>query len=374
MKKALLILTALLAIACIGAMPFLCTHSDILPEVSTAYYDYKAKEDALTATGPEAELMRMLTGLSADTKLEPVKTPIKFSWFGLYLTIGAVVAILLLLWLTRKQTSLRQALLWTTVLSVPFGLIGARLVYCLVNISFYLNAISAPEAMLKVWEGGLSLGGALVFIVLAGVIGAKIARFSVGPLLYTLVPALLVFCTFVSIGVETNNMGFGPEVEHLVGSFTAMFGETRRLNTAMMVASITAALATAFFIHGKLLITRGKLNPSLQFALYTFLYGSVMILMESLREDGHMVWGFVHAEMAFDLCFALPALLYLAKTKKRILLALLATAVLAGAVVALEFALDRSSIGDGLLYAAYVAVLGGYIFFGCTCAKKRLAV
>ena len=86
-----------------------------------------------------------------------------------------------------------------------------------------------------------------------------------------------------------------------------------------------------------------------------------------------MVWGFVHAEMIFDLVFALAALLYLAKTKKRILLALLVTAMLAGAVVGLEFALDRSNIGDGLLYAAYAVVLGGYITFGCVCAKKRLA-
>ena len=155
MKKALLILTALLAIACIVALPVLCTHSDILPEVSTAYYDYKAKEEALTATGPEAELMRMLTGLSADTKLEPVRTPIRFSWFGLYLAIGTFIAICALL--SNKQHDLRSALLWTSALAVPFGLIGARLVYALVNIPFYLNAISAPEAMLKVWEGGLSL-------------------------------------------------------------------------------------------------------------------------------------------------------------------------------------------------------------------------
>ena len=135
-----------------------------------------------------------------------------------------------------------------------------------------------------------------------------------------------------------------------------------------MLILLLIMLAVHWFLRGK--------TPAagIRFALYAFLYGSVMILMESLREDGHMVWGFVHAEMVFDLAFALPALLCLAKTKKRILLSLLATAVLAGAVVGLEFALDRSSIGDGLLYAAYIAVLGGYIFLGCTCAKKRLAV
>lgn len=135
-----------------------------------------------------------------------------------------------------------------------------------------------------------------------------------------------------------------------------------------------AALATALLCHSNLLFARGKLNLGLQFALYTFLYGTVMILLESLRKDGHMVWGFVHAEMVFDLVFALLGLVYLARTKKRILLSLLFTAIMAGAVVALEFALDRSSIGDGLLYAAYVAVLGAYLAWGCTCAKRRNAV
>lgn len=374
MKKALLILTALLAIACIGALPFLCTHSDILPEVSTAYYDYKAKEEALTATGPEAELMRMLTGLTADTKLEPVRTPMAFSGFGMTLAIGVIAAWCMLFIGCRKHAALFPALCWTAALAVPFGLIGARLIYCLVNISFYLNAIAAPEAMLKSWEGGLSLSGALAGAVLAGMLGAKITRTSIGTLLDVLAPALLTFCIFMSIGVESTDMGFGPEVGHSLSGFTTMIGETLRLNTTTLFAFAMTALLLVYLLHGLHLLERGVYRPGLQFALTAFLYGTVMILLESLREDGHMVWGFVHAEMAFDLCFALPALLYLAKTKKRILLSLLATAVLAGAVVALEFALDRSSIGDGLLYAAYIAVLGGYIFFGCTCAKKRLAV
>ena len=365
MKKTLLILTALLAIACIGAMPFLCTHSDILPEVSTAYYDYKAQEDALTATGPEAELMRMLTGLSADTKLEPVRTPMAFSRFGLILAAGAVMALVGLRYASGKQPKLRLALMWTTVLSVPFGLIGARLVYALVNIPFYLNAISAPEAMLKIWEGGLSLTGALAFIVLAGVIGAKLGKARIAEVLDALASPLLVLAGFFCIGIGQSDIGFGPEIG---SSFLAVtINGAYRLNTPLLVALVLLIIMIAA-------ATLSKNAPAGHyFALTAFLYGSVMILMESLREDGHMVWGFVHAEMVFDLCFALPALLYLSKTKKRILLSLLATAVLAGAIVALEFALDRSSIGDGLLYAVYIAVLGGYIFLGCICAKKRLA-
>lgn len=364
MRKLPLILLSLLAAALIAAMPFLCSHSDILPEVSTAYYDHKAKEEALTATGPEAELMRMLTGLTADTKLEPISTPLKFSWFGLALAIGTVCAIGLLFRLNRKRPNLRSALLWTAALAVPLGMLGARLVYTLVNIPFYVNAIAAPEAMLNIWEGGLSLAGALAFITLAGVVGAKAGKAHIGLVLDAMAGSMVWLVISVTIALRITNMGFGPAIS---GSFLAVsVNNAQHLDTAALVVFALSLLLIAVG-----LLSNNEPPAGHHFALTAFLYGTVMILLESLRKDGHMVWGFVHAEMVFDLCFALPALLYLARTKKRILLSLLATAVLAGAVVALEFALDRSNIGDGLLYAVYAALLGGYIFLGYRFTLKR---
>ena len=365
MKKALLLLATLLSATLLAALPFLCTHPDILPEVSTAYYDYKAKEDALTATGPEAELMRMLTGLTADTKLEPVRTPIRFSWFGMTLAAGIVVTAAWLFWCYQKRTNFRRALLWAAALAVPFGLIGARLAYCLVNINYYLNAISSPEAMLKVWEGGLSLCGALAGASLACVIAAKLTRTPVGTTLYACFPALYALTGIAALACIAAKAGYGPELPD--SFFTVEIGGVPRLFTSGLRIVVPSAVMLLVVPH----VRKSTLSAGHRFALYTFLYGSVMILLESLRRDGHMVWGFVHAEMIFDLCFALPALLYLARTKKRILLSLLATAVLAGAVVALEFALDRSNLGDGLLYAVYAVLLGGYIFLGCRFALHQ---
>ncbi len=368
MKKVLMILLALLAAACLGAMPFLCTHSNILPEVSTAYYEQKAQDEALNASGPEAELMRLLLGTSVLPAAQAKPTYPAFSWFGLVLTLGAAAALALLFFLHRPLPDLHPALIWTGILAVPLGLVGARLVYCLVNLPFYVQDIAAPEAMLKVWEGGLSLSGGLVFIALAGVIGAKIGKAPVGRVLHALIPAMYCIIVAAAAAALTASMDYGPE---MTGSFlTVSINGTPRLDTAWLLI-VTLSLV---FLIATLCMQRTAWPPAQRFALYVFLYGAVMILLESLRRDGHMVWGFVHAEMVFDLCFALAALLYLAQTKGRILLSLLATALLAGAVVALEFALDRSAVGDGLLYLLYAAVIGAYLFWGCACAKRRLAV
>lgn len=370
MKKLLLILLCLLSAALIAAMPFLCAHSDILPEVSTAYYELKALQDAITATGPEAELMRMLLGVTADTVVTPVSSHPELTWFGVVLAMGAVAALGTLFVCNLRKRELHAALLWAGALAVPFGLIGARLVYCLVNLPFYLKDIAAPEAMLKVWEGGLSLSGALFFIALAGVIGAKLGRASTGRVLNELAIPMLIFCGTAAMGCAQIDMGFGPEVSAAFSIFTTTIGETLRLHTTTLV--VLAALVLCWINIG---LDRPQRKPDASFALTAFLYGTVMILLESLRKDGHMVWGFVHAEMLLDLAIALPALLYLAGTKKRILWSLLATAALAGAVVALEFALDRSSIGDGLLYAGYVALLAAYMWLGWrfSCKARKAA-
>lgn len=367
MKRLTLLLLALLSAACIGAMPFLCAHSNLLPEVSTAYYEQKAQAEALSASGPEAELMRLLLG-NAAVPTEPTASKPAFTVYGLVLALGTVAALAALFIVHRPQHELRTALLWTSVLAVPMGLIGARLVYCLVNLSFYVQDIAAPEAMLKVWEGGLSLSGGLVFAVLAGVIGAKIAKAPVGRVLNALTPALFVLILTGCGAACTVHMGYGPEMAQSL--LTVSINGTPRLNTACLVMAV---LTVAFGI-ALLCLRRTSWPAGQRFALYAFLYGTVMILLESLRKDGHMVWGFVHAEMLFDLFFALAALLYLAKTRKHILLALFSTLLLAGAVIALEFALDRSAIGDGWLYLLYAAVIGTYLSLGCYCAKKRNTV
>ena len=367
MRKLILIPFAILAAVIIAALPFLCAHSNILPEVATAYYDYKAKEEALTATGPEAELMRMLTGMSADTKLEPVATQPEFSAFGFILALGAAVAVTVLILLNRNSIH-HAAIAWTIALAVPLGLIGARLVYCLVNIAFYMKDIAAPEAMLKAWEGGLSLSGALVCITLAGVLGAKIGKAPVAQVLHALVPGMFTLVIAAAFAAKHVSMGYGPETAE--SFFSVDIHGTPRLDTAFLQVVL---LGLAILIT-TLRLQKSPMPAGARFALYAFLYGTVMILLESLRKDGHMVWGFVHAEMVLDLVFALLGLVCLARTKQRILLSLLLTALMAGAVVALEFALDRSAIGDGLLYAVYIAVLGAYLAWGCTCAKRRAAV
>lgn len=344
---------AVLLLAALAAMPFLCTHCSLTPERTTYYYKQKARKDAQADDSPEAQLMRMLLGGAAEEASEPESSAPAFSKYGLFLAIAAAVAVggVFLVKLQKKEEKKDWFTLFAAAaLAVPLGLFGARFVYCAANFKFYLLDVQAPEALPRVWEGGLSLSGALAFAVLGGVIAAKCRKVSVRQTLNGLTPGLLVFAGLARLSEGVIGAGYGPEAEAL----TVVIGDSWRLDTARI-------MAVAIFI---LLILRKDFIRS------AFLYGSVMILLESLRRDGHMMWGFVHAEQVFALCIALPALLYCAAKIRRFFLALGATALMAGAVIGLEFALDRSPVSDALLYGAFALVMAAYIALGMVWAKK----
>ena len=374
MKKILFLLLCLVSLACLIAMPFLFTHSEMLPEKVTEYYELKAQDQAQTATGADAQLMALLLGGGVPAPVveeAPAETEegLSFSVYGLYLLIGAVLGVGLLAAQAKFHPALRPALLWTAGLSLPLGMLGARLVYCLSAIVFFLKDIGNPAAMLKIWEGGLALTGALFSVALAGVIGAKIGKASIGKMLDLLAGPMLIFAFFTAFSLKEIGMGFGPEMDAAIPLLTLQADDISRLNTPLLFMLFVVSL---LILHARLL-KKGRPQGH-AFALTAFLYGSGMILMESLRRDGHMLLGFVHVEMMLDMAIALPALLYLARKAKRIIPALGASVLLSGAVIGLEFALDRASIGDLWLYLVYIAAICAYLWLGCSCAKKAAAV
>ena len=361
MKKIPVILLCLALLAGSIGLSWLCTHPNLLPDVET---EYKTAGQAQTAQGDDALLMALLMGGGAAPApaAEEDAFSLTISSYGLYLSIGAVLALGLLLAQARFRTSIRSALLWTAGLSLPLALMGARAVYCFSNLSFYLQF---PQAILKIWEGGLSLTGTLYFAVLAGVLGAKIGKAQTGKILSAMIPSLLVFLFFVPIAQRQIGAGYGPEMDAALPLLTREINGIHRLHTPLL---------TTVFILPLTLMLRQKRPADQSFPLFAFLYGSGMILLESLRRDGHMLMGFVHIEMVLDIGIAFPALLYFAKKAKRIPQATAASLLLAGAVIGLEFALDRSTIGDIWLYLVYAACLAGYIWMGCSCAKQAAHV
>lgn len=362
MRKGFAIVLAVLVFAVIGSAAFLCVHCSILPEATTQYYEQKAAQEAQNDNSAEAELMRLLLGgaAAAAEPAEPKAFSPVFNRYGLLLSLSALAGVLL--FFARNERKIGHFV--SVLLMAVLGLIFARVFYAAANCGFYVLDIGRPAAMLKIWEGGLSLSGALVGAALGAWIGGKCGKLSAAATLDHMVSGVLLFAAGARLAEMAIDAGFGMEMDASLWIFTRTAGDGWKMNTALLMALADLVIMLILFRKN------GKQAGDI-FWLGAFLYGGIHILLESLRRDGHMLLGFVHVEQLFALLMALAALLVFAVRCKKIWQALLATVILSGAVIALEFALDRSNIADGILYAVYALLAAGYLFLGWTFFRKQ---
>lgn len=265
----------------------------------------------------------------------------EFSLYGLLLAAGALMAIIYAVWAEGRNTD-RKALTAACLLSVPLGALGARLFYCLSELGFYLGEINNLKAVLYIRDGGLCLYGAFALTLVAA---WGIGRLYGEKLIAKIVPGFIFFAACAYLAQYAADAGYGNRMSGSVPVLTMTVGDAAYLNIPLLSSAVCV-----------LLLLLNRKDP----ARLCFLFGVTRLILESLRRDGHMMWGFVHAEMALALITALIALFVMLPGKRNIAWILVGTGVLAGLIVALEFALDRSSISDLLLYGVYVLVLAVY--------------
>jgi phosphatidylglycerol:prolipoprotein diacylglycerol transferase len=85
--------------------------------------------------------------------------PLTLHTYGTFVATGIVVGILVTIRIGRSQGITSQNILDIGFIAIFSGIIGSRLLYILMNLSYYS---SNPLDMLKLWQGGLVFSGGLL--------------------------------------------------------------------------------------------------------------------------------------------------------------------------------------------------------------------
>jgi phosphatidylglycerol:prolipoprotein diacylglycerol transferase len=80
-------------------------------------------------------------------------------WYGFFIVVGVVLAIITAIKLGSYYKIDKDIIFDLSFWLLISGIIGARLYHILLDISYY---IEQPEQIIKVWEGGLAIHGALI--------------------------------------------------------------------------------------------------------------------------------------------------------------------------------------------------------------------
>ncbi len=244
-------------------------------------------------------------------------------WYGL--TIG--ISALAYLW-TAGMLGFSKRLPTGTVrlyglFALPLGLVLSRLVYCAVNFSYYTESVSQPWLMLRFWDGGYSLLGALAGMIVAAYWTARVRKVRFGTLLdVTTVPlGLLLFGVRMAEEFTGGQLGVGRQVNAgtLALTFPGLFipdqmGTLTLYRLAVyrfeaIAALLLLVLALLLFLsrHGKYGARAGDM------AMMTYaLFGAMQVPLESLRDDGHMVLGFIRVQQVGSALLPVLVLLILA--------------------------------------------------------------
>lgn len=304
------------------------------------------------------------------------------SFFGLPVTAyalcltAALCAALALLAAQCRRLSLRPGTALTMALwMLPLGLAGARLFYCLARLSFFMEV--GLGSMLKMWNGGFALWGALGGAVLGAVIAARQTHQRPALLLDALAAPGALAIALCRLAEYFSGEGIGMYVEDERFCFfpLAVCNQYEEWYWAIFLLEALVALV----ILGVLLRRARPAGDTAR--LFLILYSASQVLLESMRRDNFLRWLFVRvSQLTAALVMAglmLYALIHLARAGRLHGAALRGTIAswavflaCTGIIIALEFAIDKSA--DLPIWAAYCLMAFCCVGLGVACYQAVL--
>ena len=281
--------------------------------------------------------------------------------YGLFLSVACLLAGSLLLLKTRKTTSRQKnAAALTCLLSPMLGLFFARLVYVAAEVNFapFLSFQNAVNLRL----GGLSMYGALIGAVLGAFISARLGELKKAEWLDMITPSLFLFIAVARLGEQYTTLGISrPLVTGVLDhTFLAVRDEfDAYLRTYLLESAAAIILCAACFLYNKKQRRAGDV-----FLFGALLFGASQTLFESLRFDAHIRFSFIGLHQVLSAALFSGVLIFLAirlikqKTHQRLAIISLSLILpVLGAIIGIEFMIDRSQVNKWLSYAIYAAVL-----------------
>lgn len=241
-------------------------------------------------------------------------------WYGLIIGLSALAYLCLAGVLGYRKHLPAGTVRLYGLLAFPLALVFSRAAFCVAKFSYFTEIISQPWRMLAFWDGGFSLIGALCGLIVAALITSRIQKVRFGLVLdVTTVPlGLLLFGVRLAEAFTNGQLGVGRQVDignlaqtlpwlwipDQMGVLTIYRLAVYRYEAVVALIILALSLCLFFGRHPR----RKARFGDLAMIVYSML-GASQVLLESLRDDGHMVMGFIRLQ---QLGFVLIPLLALA--------------------------------------------------------------
>lgn len=284
--------------------------------------------------------------------------PVTVYAYGLALAVSALLSLCLAKNTFRKTGLHADTLSWFALLAVPMAVLGARLMYCLVRLPWFLE--KGWGYFFHLTDGGFMLYGAMAGCLLAAFLAARIKRQSFAYVADALAAPAALMIGLSRLAEGLAGVGYGWPVADWFDPWMGMslvnlenYEWLQRFPFAMQepmyeqwcwAVYVTEALAALVMLI--VLLRMKNRRGGAKALLLLLVYASVQILAESARQDEVMRWGFIRVSQLIS-ALAVGAVMLICCLKLKKKTAKLIAPCMAGllaciaVVLVMEFALER---------------------------------
>ena len=133
--------------------------------------------------------------------------PITIYWYAVIILIGIIIAYIIADIEVKRQKLNKNFLSDLLFYLIPIGIIGARLYYVLFDLD---NFIQNPISIIKIWEGGLAIYGAVIACIIFIYFYSKKIKIPFLKILDLLAPSLIIAQSIGRWGNFINQEAYGP--------------------------------------------------------------------------------------------------------------------------------------------------------------------
>ncbi|MDP4179142.1 MAG: prolipoprotein diacylglyceryl transferase, partial [Bacillota bacterium] len=114
---------------------------------------------------------------------------ISIRWYGIFIALGVISATILAYYTCKFRNLNFDLLLDVVLISLPIGIIGARLYYVIFQFDYYKDNLID---ILNIRQGGLAIHGGLIFGLLAAFITAKRKKIDFLSMVDVIAPSVII--------------------------------------------------------------------------------------------------------------------------------------------------------------------------------------
>ncbi len=222
--------------------------------------------------------------------------PFMFHWYGLIIAFSVFIGMVVTIWQTRVRGKRAKHVINLVLLGVPSGIITARLYYVAANWKIYAGDWAET---LYIWHGGLAIYGAIIGTILVVYLYTYLHKISFGCWLDVIAPGMAIGQAIGLWGNFINQEAFGYPTDASWGIYIDFayrpigYEQYDYFHPAFLYEScwnifLFLILLAVSFVQ----IRYKRIQPGSIFLLYIILYSFGRFLVEGIRLDSEMIYGF----------------------------------------------------------------------------------